>query len=127
MHNVGLFTSLRASFWSLLAGPLTLESYKTRDGSYREVNTRILEPKKDSLAIRMFIRLTILYQHGQLAPSQWKTILALQSHKDSLGTSAKLDLSAIDADIRLVKEATACDMSEHNLQHLYWQVSTISS
>ena len=130
MRNVLIPTFLRACFWILSARPLTPESYETCNGSYHKLSTQILEPKKDSLVIRMFIRLTVLLQHGQLAPGQWKTILALQPCKDSLGTNAKTVLLATDADItdvRLVKEVTGCNLSEHDLQHLYSLVSTTSS
>ena len=94
-------------------------------GSYREINTQVLKPKGDSLAIRMFIRLVVLYQHGQLTTSQWKAISALKSHQESIRQSKELDLPAINADIRLIREVTECDMSESDLQDLYWRVSIL--
>lgn len=94
-------------------------------GSYREINTQVLKPQSDSLAIRMFIRLVVLHQHGQLTTSQWKAISTLESHKELMRQSKELDLPAINADIRRVREVTECDTSESDLQDLYWRVSII--
>ncbi len=67
----------------------------------------------------------VLHQHGRLADNQWQAILALKSHKPSIKQSEELDWAAIKADIRLVKEVTKDDMSENDLEDLYWRVSTI--
>ena len=69
----------------------------------------------------MFIRCVILRQSGQLTSSQWKAILALQSHKEAIGEALAEPL-AVNEDIRLIKEVTGCDMSESDLQDLYWTV-----
>ena len=91
--------------------------------SYREIDNHVLEPKGDSLAIRMFIRLVVLHQDGQLTENQWKAISALKSHKESIGKSKELGLPAINSDIQLLREVTQCDMSESDLQDLYWRVN----
>lgn len=71
----------------------------------------------------MFIRLVLLHQYGQLTTNQWKAISALESHKELTRQSTRLDLLAINADIRLLREVMKCDMSESDLQDLYWQVN----
>lgn len=93
--------------------------------SYHEIDTQVLEPKGDSLAIRIFIRLVVLHEHGQLTKNQWKAISTLKSHKQLIGHSNELDLPVINADIRLLKEVTQCDMSESDLQDLYWRVNKL--
>jgi hypothetical protein len=94
--------------------------------SYREINTQVLKPKGDSVAIRMFIRLVVRHLRGQLTKNQWMAISALKSHKDLIRQSDELDLSAINADIRLLRKVTECDILEDDLQDLYWRVNTTS-
>ena len=74
----------------------------------------------------MLIRLVMLHQHGQFTPNQWKAIMALQHNKDSVRQSEALDLAAINAEIGLVKEVIGCEMSENELQDLYWRVIEFS-
>lgn len=93
--------------------------------SYREIDPQLLKPKKDSLAIRMLLRLIVLHQYGQLSKNHWKAIWALESHRKLMKQSKELDLAAINADIRLLREVTKCDISEDDLQELYWQVNEI--
>ena len=71
----------------------------------------------------MLIRLVVLHQHGRLTDNQWQAILALKSHKASIEQYNELDWAAIDSDIRLVKEVTKDDMSEDDLEDLYWRVN----
>ena len=94
-------------------------------GSYREINTQILKIREDSLAIRIFIRLVLLYQQGQLTGNQWKAISALKSHRESMIQTKELDLLAINADIELIREVMKSNLSESDLQDLYWRVSMI--
>lgn len=91
--------------------------------SYREIDPQLLKPKKDSLAIRMLLRLIVLHQYGQLSKNHWKAIWALESHRKLMKQSKDLDLAAINADIRLLREVTKCDISEDDLQELYWQIN----
>lgn len=97
-------------------------------GSYSEINAHApdaLKAKKDSSGIRMLIRLVLLHQHGRLTDNQWQAILALQSHKASIEQSRGLNWAAINADIRLVKEVTKDDMSNSDMEDLYWRVNII--
>ena len=91
-------------------------------GSYCEINAYDRNAKEISLATRMLVRLVILHQHGQLTDNQWHAILALISHKASIEQPER-DWAAITADIRLVKEVTRDEMSESDLEELYWRVS----
>ena len=99
--------------------------YNTYYGSYHEINTQVLKPEEDSMAIRMLVRIVILHQHGQLSENQWKAISALKSHKELIRQSKDLELSAINAKIRLLKEVVKCDISESDLQDLYWRVNVL--
>lgn len=81
-----------------------------------------MKPIDKTLATRMLLRLIVLHQHGQLTNNQWKAISALDSKKGFMHQSDELDLSA---DIKLLKPVTKCDMSEADLQELYWRVNTI--
>ena len=94
-------------------------------GSYSDINAQTpntLE-EEDSSAIRILIRLLVLRQNGRLTDNQWQAMLTLQSHKALIEQSKGLDLAAINADIRLVKQVTKDDMSEDDLEDLYWRVS----
>lgn len=71
----------------------------------------------------MLIRLVVLHQHERLTDNQSEAIVALESHKTSIEQSEDLDWAAIKADIKLVKEATKDDMSERDLEDLYWRVN----
>ena len=71
----------------------------------------------------MLIRLVVLHQHERLTDNQSEAIVALESHKTSIEQSEGLDWAAIKADIKLVKEATKDDMSERDLEGLYWRVN----
>ncbi len=73
----------------------------------------------------MLVRLAVLRQHGRLTDNQWQAILTLQSHKAIIEQSKALDWAAINADIKLVKEVTEDDMSETDLEDLYWRVNII--
>ena len=95
-------------------------------GSYRQVDTQILKPKEDSLAIRMLIRLVLLHQYAQLTTSQWKAIAVLKPHKESIKDSEELNLQLINSGIRLVREVTKCGTSESDHQDLYWRVGILS-
>ncbi|KAL9125868.1 MAG: hypothetical protein Q9175_008012 [Cornicularia normoerica] len=92
-------------------------------GSYCEINARSLKAQEVSSAIRMLIRLVVLHQHGGLTDNQWQAVLALTSHKAWIEQSKELDWKAIRADIRLVKEVTKDDLSENDLEDLYWRVN----
>lgn len=94
-----------------------------RHGSYCKINVHAPKTKEVISAIRMLVRLVILHQHGGLTDNQWQAILALESHKASIEQSKELDWIEINADIRLVKEVTKDDMSENDLEELYWRVS----
>lgn len=74
----------------------------------------------------MLIRLLILHQNGRLTDGQWQAILALKSHKALIEKSKEVDWEAFYADLKLVKKVTKDDMSEDDLQDLYWRVSMIS-
>lgn len=93
-----------------------------RRGSYCKINARGPKAKQNSSAIRMLVRLVILHQCGRLTDNQWQAILALNSHKALIEQSEALDWAAINADIRLVKEVTKDEMSENDLEDLYWRV-----
>ena len=71
----------------------------------------------------MLVRLLVVHQHGRLTDDQWQAILELESHRGLIEQAEVLDLAAINADIRLVKEVTEDYMSEDDLRDLYWRVS----
>ncbi len=91
-------------------------------GSYHEIKAHAPEAKEVDSAARMLIRLVILHQHERLTDNQWQAILALQSHKALIEQSTD-DWAEINADLRLVKEVTKGDMSESDLEDLYWRVN----
>ena len=111
--------------WLSLAGSLRLIRFYLHAccRRYRQIDTRILEPKGDSLAIRMFVRLIVSYQNEQLTANEWNAILSLESNEGLIVQSEKWDLQAINADIRLTKEVCESKMAEEELQGLYWRVS----
>lgn len=87
-------------------------------GSHHEIKAHAPEAKEVDSATRMLVRLVILHQHGRLKDNQWQAILALQSHK------ALIEQSKDGwADIKLIKEVTKGDMSESDLEDLYWRVN----
>ena len=75
------------------------------------------------MVIRMLICLVIQHLHGQVTKNQWMMISALKSHTDVFRQSYDLELSAI---IRLLRKVTGCEISEDDLQDLYWQVNITS-
>lgn len=95
--------------------------------NYCEINAHASKAKDVSLATRMLVRLVVLHQQGRLTDKQWQAILALKSHKALIEQSEELDWVAINADIRLVKEVTKDEMSENDLEDLYWRVSMMFS
>ncbi len=92
-------------------------------GSYHEIKAHSPEAKEVDSATRMLVRLVILHQHERLTDNQWQAILALQSHKALIEQSQESDWAEMNADIRLVKEVTGDDMSESDLEDLYWRVN----
>ena len=89
-----------------------------RNGSHCKINAHAPKVIQNSSA-RMLVRLVILHQYGRLTEDQWQAILALKSHSASIEQSEDLDWAA---DIRLVKEATTDEMTENDLEDLYWRV-----
>lgn len=65
----------------------------------------------------------MLHQYGQLTENQWQAILALKSHKALIEQSKGVDWTSLNEDLRLVKEVTKDDMSENDMEDLYWRVS----
>ena len=92
-------------------------------GSYCKINVHAPKTKEVNSAVRMLVRLVILHQNGRLTDNQWQAVLALESHKALIEQSKELDWEEINADIRLIKEVTKDEMSENDLQELYWRVS----
>lgn len=71
----------------------------------------------------MLIRLLVLHQYGRLTENQWQAILALKSHKAIIEQSTEVDWASLNADIRLVKEVTKDDISENDMEDVYWRVN----
>lgn len=70
----------------------------------------------------MPIRLIILHQDKKFSNIQWEAISALESHKEWITTSEQLDISSDNARIQLVKDLTKQEVSEIEIQDLYWWV-----
>lgn len=68
----------------------------------------------------------ILHENGKLTQNQCSAISALKSHKELLTSSKDLDLPSISADIAVLKTAVQCNLSEHDFEEYYWQVSQLS-
>ncbi|KAL8723235.1 MAG: hypothetical protein Q9225_000425 [Loekoesia sp. 1 TL-2023] len=88
---------------------------------YREMSAHGFKASEMGLAIRTLIRLMVLHQSGRLADNQWQAILALKSHRALITQSKELDWAATKADIRLVKEAIKDDVSENDLEDMYFR------
>lgn len=115
------------SICSLNIQPCKERSNRPFRGSYCEVNDHASKAKETNSAIRLLIRLLVLYQHDRLTDNQWQAILALHSHKVLIEQSQGFDGTAFIAEIRFVNEVIkdVITISEKDLQELYWRVSII--